>query len=429
MPWKRWLAHYPIVRLSTGLYVVILAVYAYLARAGVYAWPGILAVLLGIAFLLTLDRLENQYRNRQPAWLLPRAIQLARVAVIAVCSSCDGLGFVPETYVLLMLFFSFFLMSGRSFGLSGVAWLACMVTRVHIVRDSTPDPVWGADSTDVMRHLLISIASWLTLTFIMSIAYQAWRERANRLRVEKLLRELEDSHRQLQAYAAQVAELATMEERSRLARDIHDSLGHYLTVINVQLEKALAFRDRNPPEADEAVRQAKRLAGEALQDVRRSVGVLRSAQERFALVPALTSLVNDTRSDCLSVELKVEGGEDGFPVQSLMALYRAAQEGLTNIHKHAGASQATVRLRFTAEEASLCISDNGRGFDPSALAGTTDVHYGLSGVRERLELIQGTLKVDSAPGKGTRLFITVPGTSMPLPHDVRNRRNDDERVE
>jgi signal transduction histidine kinase len=200
-----------------------------------------------------------------------------------------------------------------------------------------------------------------------------------------------------------------MEERNRLARDIHDSLGHYMTVINVQLEKAIAFQDRKPEEANQAVRDSKRLASQALKEVRRSVSALRSTQEPFSLSQALAELVDNMNSSQFSIELEIEGSEQGFSKQSLTTLYRAAQEGLTNIQKHAQASQATVRLRLAAQQANLYIGDNGRGFDsitPDRIK--TNDHYGLQGLRERLELIHGSLKVESAPGEGARLFITVP---------------------
>jgi signal transduction histidine kinase len=88
------------------------------------------------------------------------------------------------------------------------------------------------------------------------------KEKASRTRAEELFAELEASHRQLKEYAGQVAELATTRERNRLARDIHDTPGHFLTVINVQLEKALAYRETKPQEAGEAISSVKRLADE-----------------------------------------------------------------------------------------------------------------------------------------------------------------------
>jgi signal transduction histidine kinase len=237
-------------------------------------------------------------------------------------------------------------------------------------------------------------------------------EQASRARAEQLLTELETSHQQLKAYSEQVADLATARERNRLARDIHDTLGHYLTVINVQLEKALAFRTKKPEEADQAVGDAKRLANEALQDVRRSVGALRKTEELFAFWPSMNELIEQVRSDQHMVTLHIEGHEDSFSKQRLLILFRVAQEGLTNIRKHAQADSVQLDIIFGEQEAHLSLSDDGCGFDPTILqrlAPGRDGGYGLQGIQERLEIIGGTFSIESAFGKGTRLQVMVPG--------------------
>lgn len=189
-------------------------------------------------------------------------------------------------------------------------------------------------------------------------------------------------------------------------------------MINVQLEKALAFRERKPEEADQAVRDSKRLASEALQEVRRSVGALRSAPEPFSLAEALRQLVDNARTGHFTINLDISGDESDYSRQSLLTLYRAAQEGLTNVQKHAQASQATVRLQLNGGQASLSIDDNGRGFDPACLANGSSC-YGLRGVKERLELIRGSLKLQSVPGQGTALLITVPKDPLTLGQNDR----------
>jgi signal transduction histidine kinase len=156
------------------------------------------------------------------------------------------------------------------------------------------------------------------------------------------------------------------------------------------------------------------LAREALQEIRRSVATLRDIPGPFSLSQALTELVDNMNTGQFSIELDIQGDEAGFSRHSLMTLYRAAQEGLTNIQKHAQASQVTVRIRLDAQEAGLFIEDNGQGFDPNTLTDKAGAHYGLQGVRERLELIRGSLKLESAPGQGTSLFITVPKNPLAL---------------
>lgn len=187
-----------------------------------------------------------------------------------------------------------------------------------------------------------------------------------------------------------------------------------MTVVNVQLEKVMAFRDRNPHKADQAVRDAKHLASEALKDVRRSVGTLRSPPE-FSLSQSLRDLVHNMNTEQFAIELKIEGDEAGFSRQSRLTLYRAAQEGLTNIQKHAQANRVTIRLQLKSHEAQLWIVDNGQGFDPTILAGSQlNGHYGLAGVRERLELINGSFELESNLAAGTSLLITVPKNPLTL---------------
>ncbi len=223
-----------------------------------------------------------------------------------------------------------------------------------------------------------------------------------------MLADLQGAHEQLEGYARQA--LAAIHERNHLAREIHDGLGHYLTVINVQLEKALAFRDIDPLAADQALQDAKRLTAEALQDVRATWRALGAVQDGFVLGPAVDRLVNNMRHS-LTIDVHVEGSEEHFSQQSLLVLYRVVQEGLTNVQKHAQATGIHLHLMFAAHEARVVLRDNGRGFDlgrrelqPSGNGGC----YGLRGVRERLELIGGRLDVQSSPDAGTELRIVVP---------------------
>jgi signal transduction histidine kinase len=181
-------------------------------------------------------------------------------------------------------------------------------------------------------------------------------------------------------------------------------------VINVQLEKALTFREKRPLEAERAVSDAKRLASEALQDVRRSISALRTTDELPTFIPLISKLVEHVQSEQCPITLHIAGDEAYCSRQSLMTLYRAVQEGLTNIQKHAGASQVWVDLSFGEQEATLVLRDNGRGFDPTnPQKEGSERGYGLQGVQERLEFVGGSLKVESTPDWGTILVVQIPG--------------------
>jgi signal transduction histidine kinase len=266
---------------------------------------------------------------------------------------------------------------------------------------------------DFQSLLLTLIAGTLGMVLLVTRYRLTLRERIERERREQLLQELEVSHRQLKAYAAQIEEMATIEERNRLAREIHDSLGHYLTAINIQLEKALLQHDDKPDEAMQTISDTKRLASEALQDVRRSVATLREQGiPTFSLVDQLRKLTDEVRNNNgFALKLVIEGDEQNFSNQVLQTLYRVAQEGLTNIQKYANAQHVLVRLELAKTEARLLIQDDGAGFDPAKLqnAGKKQLGgYGLQGIRERLELVGGNFELDSAPGVGTALQVTAP---------------------
>lgn len=258
---------------------------------------------------------------------------------------------------------------------------------------------------EIRQQSLIMSLGLVTFLGGYGLAFALLQERRAREETQLLLHELAEANDQLTRYAAEVAQLATMRERNRIARDIHDSLGHYLTVIGVQLEKAIAFDAVNREEARRAVKAAKRLTDDALTEVRTSVGALRETDETFTLESALKALVQNMQQSGLPVNLRWRGDEDGFSEQQLLTLFRAAQEGLTNVQKHAGAQQVLIEVSLDAETATLRLADDGIGFDPKAMRSGG---YGLHGLRERVELVQGEMTLDRSPTGGTQLVVVLP---------------------
>jgi signal transduction histidine kinase len=307
--------------------------------------------------------------------------------------------------------FLFFLLVANAWGISRRAGLVCIILSA-IAAYGVLFLVAGTTRPEAYATLL----PWLAgLGFMAGMTQLTKREQEARARSEALLGELTEAHRQLQRYAEQAGELATMQERNRLAREIHDSLGHYLTIINVQLESALALRSRDADRADRAVGEAKRMASEALADVRRSVAALRpSALETQSISQAIERQVADFREHSgLAVDLAIEGDETRCSQAAGLALYRAIQEGLTNIRKHAGATSVAIRLRFGSATTELTIADDGHGPpDPLPSGPRTDGSgAGLAGLRERLTLLGGTLDIRARTPHGTELVATIPQRS------------------
>lgn len=229
-------------------------------------------------------------------------------------------------------------------------------------------------------------------------------ERDARADVERLAQELRQANRKLSEYALQVEELAVAEERNRLAREIHDGLGHYLTSINIQIQAAQTVLESDPDQAGQLLGKARALSQDALSDVRRSVAALRaSPTDAKSLHESLTELVEECRAAGLAVDMTILGEACPLSPKVELALYRAAQEGLTNVRKHANASQAELTLDYSRQGfVHLSLRDNGAGAYDAAGG------FGLLGVGERARLLGGKLNVETSPGAGFLMQIELP---------------------
>ena len=192
--------------------------------------------------------------------------------------------------------------------------------------------------------------------------------------------------------------MGAVEERNRLAREIHDTLAQGLTATGLQLESAEAFLDdeAGAERAREPLRRALSLTRSNLDEARRSVLDLRAAPlEGRSLPEALKTLVDRWEAETdVATRFKAVNGSRPLPPRVEVALYRVCQEALTNVARHADASRVTVRLVATPEEVRLVVQDDGRGFDPSCVA---DDRHGIVGMRERVGMIGGSLKVGERP--------------------------------
>lgn len=235
------------------------------------------------------------------------------------------------------------------------------------------------------------------------------QQRVQRLRAEALIVELEAAQEQLRAHAREVEELAVTRERNRMTREIHDTLGHHLTILTVKLETALKLHERADPRLADELRAARRVASECLGEVRTSVAALRPADPTSAsLASALAALVAGAQEGAPETEfvLDVEGDLQNLSLEVRVAVYRCVQESLTNIRKHADATKVLVRLRLEADELVLLVRDNGRG--SVTRSGAQQPGFGLVGMRERIVLLGGTLRCGSEPGAGWRVELCVP---------------------
>jgi signal transduction histidine kinase len=243
-------------------------------------------------------------------------------------------------------------------------------------------PTWPA----WFRNLAIATAG---VSFVVVYVSVAVRERDARQRIEVL--------------SSQVADLAAANERNRLAREIHDTLGHYLTVIHIQLEAAKAVAPTDADKAGMAINRAQTLAKDGLAAVRQSVKALRDDMPVQSVSEQLRSLVEAVRDESFAVTLSVTGTERPVRPAVALALHRAALEAITNVRRHANAHRADVTLAFAVDgRVSLQVKDDGVG------AAKTDGGFGLVGLRERAEDLGGRVQWETAPGNGFALIMELP---------------------
>lgn len=221
--------------------------------------------------------------------------------------------------------------------------------------------------------------------------------------------ELIVAHQKLKRYAAKIEDQATLYERNRIAREMHDSLGHSLTAQTILLENALLFLPQDTNRAQSYLVDAKNSAYQALKEVSRSVGALRTRPLQGKTLPVeIPALVSDICKpahidfDC-TIDLS-----DPLADDVSLALFRIVQEALTNAVKHSQATLVQVKLFAKRDRLHLQVFDDGQGFDPSK--NTTG--FGLRGIRERAANLGGYCQLRSAPGAGCRVSVILPLPTM-----------------
>ncbi len=263
----------------------------------------------------------------------------------------------------------------------------------------------GPDGTLQMSQALTLQLS-LNLLLLLGAAVVFVLLLVNQVLTESAIRqELLQANAQLRAYSLRIEDQATLQERNRIARDIHDSLGHSLTALNIQMQTALEWFDLNPRRAATSLAAAKGLGTEALEAVRSSLSALRTDPlEGQSLAAAVGRLVEQfERTTGLKPECRIELLAP-LPPAVATAAYRILQEGLTNITRHAQASGVRLELWSDATRLTVRLEDDGQGFDLEQ--NTTG--YGLQGLRERARALGGDLKFHTRPGEGCQITACFP---------------------
>ncbi|MFF8186923.1 sensor histidine kinase [Microbacterium sp. NPDC016588] len=349
------------------LYGVVVVAVVYKATTG--GTPVMLASFVGaMAVLVGVDLLEWLRYPSGASIRLAIALLIVRVVVYGFVAAVDPSGIARV--LLLLLPFRVRFLFGRVAAVSVGLGLIVGIVLLNQVGSS----MWWLDGDKVDDVVMFAVG----LTLALCMAEVAVGERAAR--------------RQLMS-ATEAA------ERTRLGREIHDGVGHYLTAVSVLLEKSIAFRELDAEVADAAIRDAQGAARQALDAVRRSIHAM-DEREPFDVMDAVSSL-----GRALPVTVVTAGNQDGYDDARRLAFFRSAQESVTNALRHASATRIDVQLDLGDKAGTLTVRDDGMGFE--SVGGGS----GLSGLEGRVARLGGELQVRSALGVGTWVEVSIPRTT------------------
>jgi signal transduction histidine kinase len=371
-----------------------------------YADMALAAVLTAVAFwaayrdgtrfdvisipLLALQTLPIAWRRRNPI----RILWMTGVAIILY----SLLGYPVGTWESFGVFVAFYTVAANE--PRKRASVAAIITATGILASYAAYAISG------------SMTGWLTsLTSTYLIYGFAWLIGDN-LRVRRAYtRELESHAAELERDREDKAAQAVSEERARIARELHDVVAHYVSVMVVQATGARRVVDKDPAAAKVALEAVESAGRTALAEMRRMLEVLRADDSGVGPQPGLGELerlISQVREVGLSVDLSIGGNACCLPAGMDLAAYRIVQEALTNTVKHGGKALARVTIRYKADTLEIEVVDDGRGAAAPLITGNDGRGHGLIGMKERVSLFGGLLEAGPVLTGGYRVFARMP---------------------
>ncbi len=260
-------------------------------------------------------------------------------------------------------------------------------------------------------QLLRAAAAGLAAIFVMRFMRSFEVERRSQMRELQAAR-LEDAERReaLRGELLRRVVEAQEAERQRLARELHDETGQALTAIGLGLRGVSSMISQDEDKAESQLRHLEGLTSHSLNELRRIIADLRPTHlDDLGLAATLRWYTNDVQSwSDLKIDFQVSGPACELSTELKTALFRIAQEALTNTVKHADATKVEVRLQYSSQDVKLQVRDDGIGFDPLRINHTGRPPWGLEGMRERAALLGGVVRVTSVIGKGTLVDVEFP---------------------
>ena len=376
---------HPLSRTFRYLEWAILFAYLSMELSGMrQSWP-LALVFYGAFFILSC------FFPQQRSY--PQRLLYIGVALTAIVLA-NRIGIDSDFLLFVYFSKSYFLLNRRSaivaVGLVMVPWIISeYLSQVDWVqRSPKPIPLSVFDPTALIRFVAISLAAYLSAsTFTLIASAMVVTERESRQRAKILSQQIES--------------LSADLERTRIARELHDSLGHTLTDLDIQLAVAQELRRRDPEQAARAVDLAKTLVGQCIEDTSRALQRLRRSD--FDLNQALGTLLEQVQQTS-NLKVRWELNLPPLTVYQSYQIYCIMKEAIMNVQKHAQASQLTLHGIVVAKDIVLNVEDDGVGVEMSKLyAG-----FGVQGMRERAQLLGGQLEIQTTLTKGTRLEVTLP---------------------
>jgi signal transduction histidine kinase len=372
-----------------------------------YWFDALIVVGIGIGLAAAVHDVHTKNGPQGPLWFdviaavaIPATLLFRRrfpfgapaaAAVLIAASSFVDEKFIPNAFIPLLV------------GIAGNVLFAQLPERRQAIVGYvlTVAVVGIVDHNDPRGH----IGNWIWISAIFGIAWLVGFAFSGASRQAE---EAKERARRAEREREERARLAVSEERARIARELHDVVGHSVSVMTVQASAVRRLLEPDQERERAALLVVEQTGREALAEMRRMVGVLRRPEEAPALAPQpsleqLERLIEQAREAGLPVELRIEGDPKQLPTGVDLTAYRLVQEGLTNALKHAQAQRAEVVVRYSDGHVELTVSDDGPGGGDGDKGG-----HGLVGMRERVSVYGGEFEAGPRVGGGYRLRARLP---------------------
>jgi signal transduction histidine kinase len=309
----------------------------------------------------------------------------------------DIIGFSPGLLLIVAIRSILIFKIPESIIIIGLIWI-CFIFTLNTIKIPPKVPINPNEGLIWIVKLNVLMLFSLVLIFVLLLVNALFSELKSR-------QQLALAHERLREYALRIEDQATLQERNRIAREIHDALGHSLTAQSIQLENALVYLESNLEKAKSFLLEARKLSANLLQEVRYSVTTLRSDPlQGKSLDAAIQLLIADFQSRMQITPNYSLSSNLSIPPELNRTIYRIVQEALTNISKHSKATKIKIDIRTTKDSFFVRVEDNGIGFDLKQ--NTTG--FGLQSMRDRTNALGGQFYLNSQPGEGCSIMAIFP---------------------